>query len=53
VLAAEAEDALRALALATLPSREAVILPPLPPGPPRWAAMAGLARLRALKGAQP
>ncbi len=49
VLPAEAEDALRVLAVATLPSREALVLPPLPPGPPRWAAMAGLARLRALK----
>jgi hypothetical protein len=53
VLPPEADDALRALALATLPSRNALVLPPLPPGPPRWAAMAGLARLRALKVARP
>ena len=49
VLPAEADDALRVLAVATLPSRDALVLPPLPPGPPRWAAMAGLARLRSLK----
>ena len=50
VLPSEAGDALRMLALSTLPPRAALVLPPLPPGPPRWAAMAGLARLRALKG---
>jgi len=49
VLPDDAEEALRALALATLPAGTALTLPPLPPGPPRWAAMAGLARLRALK----
>ena len=48
VLPADAEPALRALALASLPAREPCIVPPLPPGPPRWAAMAGLARLRSL-----
>jgi hypothetical protein len=48
VLAADIDAALRDLALATLPARARAVLPPLPPGPPRWAAMAGLARLRAL-----
>jgi hypothetical protein len=33
---------------AALPARTCAILPPLSVGPPRWAAMAGLARLRAL-----
>jgi hypothetical protein len=51
VLAAEAEEPLRALALETLPSRVSLAVPPLPPGPPRWAAMAGLARMRSLKPA--
>jgi hypothetical protein len=50
VLPSDADDALRALARWTLPAPESLILPPLPPGPPRWAAMAGLARLRSLKG---
>jgi hypothetical protein len=49
VLPAEADETLRALALATLPSRASLAVPPLPPGPPRWAAMAGLARMRSLK----
>jgi hypothetical protein len=49
VLPAEADDTLRALALATLPHRRSRVVAPLPPGPPRWAAMAGLARLRALR----
>jgi hypothetical protein len=48
VLPADIDPALRELALATLRSRERAVLPPLPPGPPRWAAMAGLARLRSL-----
>jgi hypothetical protein len=48
VLPADTEPALQELALATLRARERAVLPPLPPGPPRWAAMAGLARLRSL-----
>jgi hypothetical protein len=48
VLPAGTEEALRELAVATLPARIALTLPPLSPGPPRWAAMAGLARLRSL-----
>ena len=48
VLPADADPALRALALGSLAARDRVIVPPLAPGPPRWAAMAGLARLRAL-----
>ncbi|HTE60094.1 MAG TPA: hypothetical protein VK631_07055 [Solirubrobacteraceae bacterium] len=48
VLPADIDPALRELALATLRSRDRAVLPPLPPGPPRWAAMAGLARLRSL-----
>ena len=48
VLPADADSALRALTLASLRARERHIVPPLPPGPPRWAAMAGLARLRSL-----
>jgi len=48
VLPADADPALRTLTLGSLAARDRVILPPLAPGPPRWAAMAGLARLRAL-----
>ena len=48
VLPPEIEPALRELALGTLRARERAIVPPLPPGPPRWAAIAGLARLRSL-----
>jgi hypothetical protein len=48
VLPADIDPALRELAVATLPSREHAVVAPLPPGPPRWAAMAGLARLRSL-----
>jgi hypothetical protein len=48
VLAADIDPALRELAVAGLPARDHAIVPPLPPGPPRWAAMAGLARLRSL-----
>jgi hypothetical protein len=48
VLAPDAEPSLRALAAATLPADDRAILAPLASGPPRWAAMAGLARLRAL-----
>jgi len=48
VLPAEIDPALRELAVASLPAREHAVVSPLPPGPPRWAAMAGLARLRSL-----
>ena len=48
VLPADADPALRALTLGSLAARDRMIVPPLPPGPSRWAAMAGLARLRAL-----
>jgi len=48
VLAPDADPALRELAETTLPGRTAVVLAPLAVGPPRWAAMAGLARLRSL-----
>ena len=51
VLPAPIEPALRDLALATLPARASVVVPPLGAGPPRWAALAGLARLRSLPGA--
>jgi hypothetical protein len=53
VLPAAIEPALRELALATLPARANAIVPPLPAGPPRWAALAGLARMRSLPGARP
>jgi hypothetical protein len=53
VLPSDIDPALRELALATLRAREPVVLAPLPPGPPRWAAMAGLARLRSLPRAAP
>ena len=36
-----------------LPARNHAVVAPLPPGPPRWAAMAGLARLRSLPEAAP
>jgi hypothetical protein len=48
VLSHDVDDALRTLALATIPARASITLPPMPPGPPKWAAMAGLARLRSL-----
>jgi hypothetical protein len=52
VLRADADHDLRALALAALPVPEPAraIHAPLAPGPPRWAALAGLARLRSLPG---
>jgi len=53
VLPPDIDSALRDLALATLRARERAILAPLPPGPPRWAAMAGLARLRSLPEVAP
>ena len=48
VLPADADAALRTLAFAALPAACRAIHAPLPPGPPRWAAMAGLGRLRSL-----
>jgi hypothetical protein len=51
VLPAEIDPALRGLAVARLPGRAQAVVAPLPPGPPRWAAMAGLARLRSLREA--
>jgi hypothetical protein len=48
VLPADADPVLRELAIARLPGRGRAVVPPLPPGPPRWAAMAGLARLRSI-----
>jgi hypothetical protein len=48
VLPADADPVLRELAIARLPGRDHAVVPPLPPGPPRWAAMAGLARLRSM-----
>jgi hypothetical protein len=48
VLPADIDPPLRELAIARLPARERAVVTPLPPGPPRWAAMAGLARLRSL-----
>jgi hypothetical protein len=51
VLPATADPALCDLARATLPARTAIVVPPLAAGPPRWAALAGLARLRSLPGA--
>jgi hypothetical protein len=53
VLPADIDPALHELALARLPSRSHAIVQPLPPGPPRWAAMAGLARLRSLAEVAP
>jgi hypothetical protein len=53
VLAADVDPALRELAVARLPGREHAVVAPLPPGPPRWAAMAGLARLRSLPELRP
>jgi len=48
VLAADVDPVLRELTVARLPARDHAVVGPLPPGPPRWAAMAGLARLRSL-----
>ncbi len=48
VLPPDAEETLRALALEHLPGTLRRLVAPLPPGPPRWAALAGLARLRSL-----
>ena len=48
VLPADVDPELRVLAVATLPGRVNAVVAPLSPGPPRWAAMAGLARLRTL-----
>jgi hypothetical protein len=48
VLPQDADPDLRALALAALAAPCRSIHAPLQPGPPRWAALAGLARLRSL-----
>jgi hypothetical protein len=48
VLPAHADPAVGALALAGLPAPARVTHPPLAAGPARWAALAGLARLRTL-----
>ncbi len=48
VLPPDIDPALRELTVATLPAGGHAVVPPLAPGPPRWAAMAGLARLRSL-----
>jgi hypothetical protein len=47
VLPADAAEPLRELALASLPGAGRIVAP-LTPGPPRWAALAGLTRLRSL-----
>jgi hypothetical protein len=51
VLPVDIDPALRALAVTRLPGRDRAVVAPLAAGPPRWAAMAGLARLRSLPGA--
>ena len=48
VLPPDADPALRTLAFLALPTPVRAIHAPLPAGPPRWAAMAGLGRLRSL-----
>ncbi len=48
VLPADADPDLRELALAGLTAPVRALQPPAPPGPARWAALAGLSRLRAL-----
>jgi hypothetical protein len=48
VLPADVVPVLQELALARIPTRNQLVVPPLPAGPPRWAAMAGLARVRSL-----
>jgi hypothetical protein len=53
VLPADAERSLRELAAASLPGARSAVLPPLPAGPPRWAALAGLGRLRSLAEVPP
>jgi hypothetical protein len=50
VLPADAGEPLRHLALESLPGQLRSIVGPPPPGPPRWAALAGLTRLRSLPG---
>jgi hypothetical protein len=52
VLPADIDPALRELSIATLPGGDGCVVSPLPAGPPRWAAMAGLARLRSLPEAR-
>ena len=51
VLPAGADDSLRVLALAGLPTPARHLAAPLAPGPARWSALAGLARLRSLPAA--
>jgi len=53
VLPADVDSALRDLVVATLPARRHAVAAPVPPGPPRWAAIAGLARLRSLPEVEP
>ena len=53
VLPVGADPALRELVSAGLPSRAGAIVAPLRSGPPRWAAMAGLGRLRSLGAEDP
>ena len=48
VLPSDADPALQELVTATLPPGGGAIVAPLRSGPPRWAAMAGLGRLRSL-----
>ena len=49
VLPTNTEPELQALAIDSVPGgRPAAVIAPLAPGPARWAALAGLARLRAL-----
>ena len=53
VLPTDTDDPLRELVLSTLPTSRRAVIAPLRPGPPRWAAMAGLGRLRSLDGGEP
>jgi hypothetical protein len=48
VLAPDGDPALHELALSRLPTRSHAVVAPVAPGPPRWAALAGLGRLRSL-----
>jgi hypothetical protein len=53
VLPASADESLRALALAGLPTPARHLASPLAPGPARWSALTGLARFRSLPAAPP
>ena len=53
VLPADATPALHEPVLASLPAGRRAIRAPMRPGPPRWAAMAGLGRLRSLGEGDP